>query len=211
MLRLYHREGAGRPARVRWALEEVGAAYDHVVLTPDEAAGEEHRRRHPLGRVPVLESDDGLLFESTALCLQVADLHPEAGLIAPPGTHERGAVYQWAIFAMTELEPPIVQTYRDRQAGDDAAATAAEQRMTAALAPVEAALGDGREHIVGERFTIADVVLGSVLAVGRRLEVLPESARAIGSYLARLDERPARRRAYENWLTAVPPARRPGA
>ena len=50
-------------------------------MTYEEGKGEEHLARHPLGRVPVLEDDNGrLLFESAAICLQIADTHPEAGL-----------------------------------------------------------------------------------------------------------------------------------
>ena len=84
--RLYHREGAGRPPRVRWAFEEAGAPYEWVVMDDGTGHGAEHARRHPLGRVPVLESDDGLVYESAALCLHVADLNPAAGLISAPGT-----------------------------------------------------------------------------------------------------------------------------
>ena len=84
--RLYHREGAGRPPRVRWALEEAGVSYEYVVMDEDEGHGPEHAERHPLGRVPVLETDEGLLFESAALCLHIADSNPDANLIAPLGT-----------------------------------------------------------------------------------------------------------------------------
>ncbi len=91
MFRLYHREGAGRPRRVRWALEETGAPYEWIVL--DEVSGHsaEHARRHPLGRVPVLETDDGMLYESAALCLHVADLYPDAKLIPPLGSFDARA------------------------------------------------------------------------------------------------------------------------
>jgi glutathione S-transferase len=196
MLRLYHREAAGRPARVRWALEEAGLEYDYVVLTAEEAAAAEHRARHPMGRVPVLETDDGFLFESAALCLQVADLAPQAELIPPPGTYERGQVYQWAVFAMSELEAPFIQAFRARQSGDDDGAAAASERIAIALVAVERALADGREHIVGGRFTVADIVLGAVLAIGRRVDTLPQS-KLVTAYLERLDGRPARQRAYE--------------
>jgi glutathione S-transferase len=76
MRRLFDRERAGRPPRVRWALEEVGTPYELVMLTAEELASPEHRSRHPLGRVPVLEDHEGSLFESAALCLQIADEHP---------------------------------------------------------------------------------------------------------------------------------------
>jgi glutathione S-transferase len=194
MLRLYQRDGAGRPPRVRWALEEVGALYEYVVMNREVGHGEEHARRHPLGRVPVLEGDDGLLFESAALCLHVADLYPEGGLIPPTGSHERGLVYQWAFFAMTEVEPALLRAYAARR-GTDAEATAkAEARLAKAGRVLDGAL-DGHAYIVGDSFTIADVVLGGVLHSARKYELLPDSANVVG-YLERLDARPAKQRAY---------------
>jgi glutathione S-transferase len=191
--RLYHREGAGRPRRVRWAFEEAGAPYDLVVMTQEEGKGEEHARRHPLGRVPVLETDDGLLFESAALCLHVADLNPQSELIPPPGTFERGQVYQWTIFAMTELEPALIRSYLAHRDSDTDAQAKADARLDKAFAAVAAAF-DGRDYIVG-RFTIADVVVGGVLESARRFDLLP-STPSIVSYLERLDARPAKQTAY---------------
>jgi glutathione S-transferase len=74
MMRLYHREHAGRPIRVAWVLEELGEPYEITVMTREESKGEEHRVRHPLGRVPVIEDEDGFVFESAAICLHLADL-----------------------------------------------------------------------------------------------------------------------------------------
>jgi glutathione S-transferase len=194
MLRLFQRDGAGRPLRVRWALEEVGAPHEYVVMSREVGHGEEHARRHPLGRVPVLEGDDGLLFESAALCLHVADSHPESALIAPPASYERGLVYQWAFFAMTELEPALLRAYTARR-GTDAEATAkAEARLSKVAAVLEDALDD-RAFVVGDRFTIADVVVGGVLDSARKYELLPDSPNLLG-YLERLDARPAKQRAY---------------
>jgi glutathione S-transferase len=194
MPRLYHREGAGRPARVRWALEEAGAPYDFIVMDSETGRGEEHARRHPLGRVPVLETDDGILFESAALCLQIADSHPEAGLIPPTGTYERGEVYQWAFFAMTELEPAMVRTIVTRRGSDADETAKAEQRLDRVGAVLADVLATS-DYLVGNRFTIADVVVGGVLGSAREYDVLPDSP-VLRSYLERLDSRQARQRAY---------------
>lgn len=95
--------------RAAWALHELGLDYEAVPLSSDECAGAEHLQRHPLGRVPALELDDGqVLFESTAIVLALADLYPDAGLIGPLGSRLRGEVYEWSIFAMTELERPAL-------------------------------------------------------------------------------------------------------
>lgn len=194
MLRLHHRERAGRPLRVRWALEEAGADYNFAVMTEEEGKGEEHKRRHPLGRVPVLETDDGFLFESAALCLQVADLHPQANLIPPPGTYERGLVYQWTVWAMSELEPAIIRAYTAARDGDAERTKSTQERLTNLFAALERSL-DGQDFLLGDNFTIADVVVGGVLVTARRTELLPDSSN-VNAYLDRLNARPAKQRAY---------------
>src|SRR6202035_6002295 len=101
VMRLYHVPGS-RSTRVLWMLEEIGAPYELTVMAREDRKSAAHISRHPLGRVPVVEFDDGrLLFESAAICIQLADLHPEADLIPPVGSPERGLVYQWSFFAMT--------------------------------------------------------------------------------------------------------------
>jgi len=194
--RLYQREGAGRPPRVRWALEEAGAPYEYVVMDSEVGRGEEHARRHPLGRVPVLESDEGLLFESAAICLHIADLHPDAGLIPAIGTYERAQVYQWTLFAMTELEPAMIRAYSARRRTDADATAAADVRLVKVFDVLGSAL-DGHAYVVGDRFTIADVVVGGVCESARHYDVLPSSPN-VRPYLEHLDTRPAKQRAYEH-------------
>jgi glutathione S-transferase len=194
--RLYQREGAGRPKRVRWALEEAGAAYEVITLTKADGASAEHAARQPLGRVPALEDGDGSLFESAALCLQIADRYPDAALIPAVGTHARGEVYQWMFFAMDELEVALLRAYMARNAADpnaDAVAKA-NARLDKAAAAVANAV-EGHDYLVDERFTIADVVMGGVLESARELAVMPDSP-SLQAYLARLDGREAKRRAY---------------
>lgn len=193
-MRLYSREGAGRPPRVAWVLEEVGAPYEVVRLTLDETHDDEHRRRHPLERVPVLEDEEGALFESTGLCLHVADLHPQAGLIAAIGTRQRALAYQWSLFAMTELEPAIIEAYRQREP-DRARSDAAAQRFRRAAVVVEEAL-DGHDYLIDDRFSVADVVVGSVLTIAKRIDDPGLLAGRLTAYLDRLEQRPARQRAY---------------
>ena len=106
-----------RSSRVLWLLAELDAPSELVKLAPEQRRSVEHRARHPLGRVPALELDDGtVMFESAAICLQLADLHPEAGLIAPLGSPERALVYQWVLFAVTELEAPLFRWIREAAA-----------------------------------------------------------------------------------------------
>lgn len=161
-------------------------------MARDERQTNEHRRRHPLGRVPVLEDDEGFLFESAGLCLHVGDLYPDAQLNWPPGTHKRALVYQWTLFAMTELEPAIVEA-RQYQEDDPPRAQAGAERVRAAAAVIEEAL-DGHEYLVGDRFSVADLVCGAVLLYAKSAG-LTDGLPSINAYADRLEARPARQRA----------------
>jgi len=192
-LRVYHRPGAGRPIRVVWALEEVGADYELVTMSAEEARGTEHRARHPLGRVPVLEDEQGPLFESTAIVFHVGELYPEAGLLPPPATHERTVVQAWAIFAMTELEAPAIESYRQREANPEVSAKAAE-RCADAVASLEGALSGTPPYLVGSRLTVADIVAGGVLGIAVRTGAIEPSPTST-AYMEALAGRPAWQRA----------------
>jgi glutathione S-transferase len=196
MRRLYYHQGiAGRPPRVRWALEEVGAPYEWLELTPEQLDSPEYRAHQPLGKVPFLIDDDGTLFESAALCLQIADQFPQANLIGALGSRERGLVYQWTLFAMTDLESAMILVLRQRRAAPDVAATAAAlERFLAAVDVIEQALAT-HDYIVGDRFTIADIVLCGVLKSAVRRELFKPAAR-VGEYYELLTARPAYTRAY---------------
>jgi glutathione S-transferase len=190
-MRLYHLPPS-RSTRVLWLLEEIGQPYELTVMKGEDRQTDEHRRRHPLGRVPVLEDDEGFLFESAALCLHLADLHPDAQLNWPLATHERALVYQWTVFAMTELEPAIIEARRHRE-DDPARAQAGVERFQAAAAAVEQAL-DGHEYLVGDRFSVADIVCGAVLIIANSAQLTDELPN-IEAYIERLEARPARQRA----------------
>jgi glutathione S-transferase len=180
---------------VIWTLEEVGAPYELTVMTREEGRGEEHRRRHPLMRVPVLEDDEGFLFESAALCLHLGDLHPEAELVPPLGTHDRALVYQWACFAPAELEPPLFEAWTQAERDPERAAGARE-RFRAAAGAVADGL-DGNEHLVGERFSVADILVASAVMFTTRAGITDDVPPSLMDYAGRLAQRPAFQRAFE--------------
>jgi glutathione S-transferase len=177
-----------RSSRVLWLLEEIGERYDLTEITGQQRRSAEHLERHPLGRVPALELNDGTtMFESAAICLQLADLHPEAGLNGPIGSPERALVYQWVLFGMTELEAPLYRWVRE--AADGAVESPARERFADAAVAIEAALR-GRDWLLGERFTVADVVCASVLGSARTRGVLAEWP-GLDAYVERAEARPA--------------------
>jgi glutathione S-transferase len=202
MLRVFHREYTGRPLRVLWTLEELGEPYDLTIMSWEQGSGEEHRARHPLGRVPVLQDDEGFVFESTAICLHLADLHPRAGLIAAPGTHDRALAYQWSCFAPSELEPPLVEAAIFAESDPERAAKA-RRRFSVAADAVARTL-DGNEYLVGGRFGVADVLVSTALSFTSRAGFDEELPQRLKDYVARLAQRPAYQRARDRASAAAP-------
>jgi glutathione S-transferase len=176
-----------RSNRVLWALLEIGAPFESTRIAREERRSPEHLARHPLGRVPALELDDGtVIFESAAILLTLGDLYPDSGLLPAVGSSERALVQQWVLFGMTELEGPLYRWIAERREG---LPEQSQERFTAAAEVIAAALAD-RDWLLGDRFTIADIVCVGVLgsADGRGLlEPWP----VLHDYVARGEARPA--------------------
>lgn len=186
-----------RATRPRWLLEELGVPYE--VVPVDMRAGEhkrpEYLRVHPLGKVPALEFDGHTMIESAAIILHLADLYPEKGLAPAPGTPERARYYEAILFAMTTIEPAIVDlaahgaaSPKPAEERNAATAEAAKRSLAASLPVVEGWLGAG-PWLLGETLSGADVVLGSLLAWGERLGAL-EGHPALHDYVGRCVARP---------------------
>jgi glutathione S-transferase len=184
-----------RSSRVLWLLEEIEERYELTEITGAERRSAEHLRRHPLGRVPALELADGTtMFESAAICLQLADLYPAAELIPQLGSSERALVYQWVMFAVAELEGPLFRWLRALNEGTEGTTESlARDRFSQAAVALEAALSGG-EWLLGAQFTVADVMCASVLQGADSRELLrpwPE----LEAYVQRGESRPAYARA----------------
>ncbi len=187
-----------RASRPRWMLEELGVPYELVRLDPSkgETRSAEHLARQPLGHVPALEDGQVRMFESAAICLYLAERYPEKGLVPPPATPGRAATYQWLFYAMTELEPPCSAMSAEKRKPEAERGTAAldeaRGRFRKAAAVLEAPLSN-TPYLLGAEFTVADVVVGAILAWGRSLGAL-EGLPATEAYLRRLKDRPAWKR-----------------
>jgi glutathione S-transferase len=185
-----------RSSRVHWLLEEIGGPYQLVEISRADRGSEEHLRRHPLGRVPALELGDGtMMFESAAICLQLADLNPDAGLIGGVGSPERALVYQWVLFGMTELEGPLFRWIGELAEG--VTASAARDRFAEAATALESALGR-RQWLLDVQFTVADVICASVLAGAHSRELLADWP-GLRGYVERSQARPAYVKAAAIW------------
>jgi glutathione S-transferase len=197
-VRLYH-QPRSRSTHVLWLHEEIGQPFELVVIAREDKETDAYRALHPLGRAPVLEDDEGPLFESAALILHLADLAPERGLIGPVGSHVRALQYQWCFFGMTELEAPLMDVARQFwKETDDPIAEIVESgrtRFARAARAIESALG-GDDYLVENTFSVADIVAGAALLFARAAE-LADVPDGLSAYLDRLEARPARIRARE--------------
>jgi glutathione S-transferase len=177
-----------RSNRVLWALNEMGVPFDSTLVASEDRRSPQHRARHPLGRVPAFELDDGtMMFESAAICLQLGDLHPDSGLLPPPASSARALVYQWLMFGMTELESSLYRWIGDMR--DGATDSPASGRFTEAAEAIAAAL-EGKTWLLGDQFTVADIVCVGVLGTAASRDLL-EQWPVLRAYVERGEGRPA--------------------
>lgn len=183
-----------RSATVRWMLEETGAPYR--VVPVDVFAGQgrtpEHLALNPFGKVPVLVVDGVPMTEYLAIVAFLGDLFPEAGLAIPAGDRLRG-LYLSRIFLGAALEAAMMDlTFPRTQTRRGAVPYGEPETLFAVLS---AAVTPG-PYLFGERFTAADVAIGSGLNWGLMTGLLPQDP-ALLAYARRLSDRPAARRARE--------------
>ena len=199
MITLFHAPQS-RSSRMVWLIEELGidceVRYCQIAVRNGQTVGEaDAANPHPDGKVPALLHDGMLITESAAIALYLADLLPEADLGAPLGSAERGSLLTWICWAVGELEPAIWS----RMTGEADRDPLAKARYQAAVDRLLEALWVG-PYLMGERFTAADVMVGSSLAWAR--SCLPESP-LLDAYAERLAKRPARIRADAKDSTAA--------
>ncbi len=184
---------ASRAFRSLWMLEELGIPYENVPThMATDAKQPEYLKINPNGRIPTLVDDDGtVVWESMAINLYLAEKYGKD--LMPRSAAERGHAFQWSLFAMTEVEPPALEILRHRAflpeaERDPAAASAAEEKLERPLGVLDGALR-GREHLVGDRFTVADLNVASVLSWARAgrvdLSPWPDTQRWLGACLGR--------------------------
>ncbi len=162
-----------RATRARWLLEELEIPYELVKL---DLSKQEHRTPEylavsPLGEVPALVDGDVTLLEPAAIALHLADRFPEKQLAPPPGSAERGAYYQWLLFAESTVAPVVTRINEQAQAPDRA-------RLGALLDVVGAAV-EGRDFLVGGHFTACDVSMASILHLANHLKLLEGRPRLV--------------------------------
>lgn len=189
---------------VRWMLEEVGQPYRTEVLAFGAAMkSPEYRRINPMGKVPALSHGSTVVTEVAAICAYLADAFPQAGLAPACADPLRGPYYRWLFFAAGPLEAAAsnkalgvsIPANREGMMGYgtyELAMQVLEQAVSAA------------DYLVGNRFSAADLYLGSHIGFGMQFGTIEKRA-AFERYWARLNARPAKQRADEIDNALIPP------
>jgi len=178
---------------IRWMLEEVGAPYEQEPLDYDDTGmkGDAYLAINPMGKVPAIKHDNKIVTECAAICAYLADAFPEAELA--PRDDERADYYRWLFFAAGPVEQAITDRNFGLTLSEGQERSAGYGSYDKAVAALEGAV-TGRDYICGDRFTAADVYVGSQIDWGLQFGTLP-SLPAFEAYAARLRERNTYKRA----------------
>ena len=195
MLKLHFAPNS-RAGRIVWLLEELELPYElnRMDFSPKDLKSDEHRARHPLGRVPVLEDGDVSIYESGAIVEYVLERHKNGGLKPAVDAPEYPAYLQWFHYCEGMVMPPVntivVQTVLlPPERRDETALSQAQRLLTRSLEPVNAALA-GKEYLIGD-FSAADIMLGHACFMSNRLGCVPEEMTNLKAYVERIAARPA--------------------
>ncbi len=195
MIRLHHCHQT-RSMRVLWFLNEIGVDFELNVHPFDSTLRQpEYLALNPVGRVPAIEIDGLVMFESGAILEYLCDLFPESGLGRAPGDPERAEWLVWLHFAETisqhcanlnqqhnfiyppEARSPVVMKLEAK-------------RTEKCFAALDAQLADGRSYLLASGFSAADVAVGQAVYMVSHF-VRTDDFPHLSAWFARLKERPA--------------------
>ncbi len=181
-----------RASGTLWALEEVGTPYTLKVLDlmKGEQKGPELLALNPMGKVPTLVDGDVVVTEAAAIALYLADRYAATRLAPALDDPQRGSYLRWSFFAPSVIEPAVMARAGHWDVREGSAGWGNQDTMLTALHSAIA----GRRFVLGDAFSMADVVLGGTLRYMLDFKLM-EAAPDFQAYVERLNERPAYQRA----------------
>jgi glutathione S-transferase len=172
----------------RWMLEEVGTTYEVVVLDyASTMKNEPYLSVNPMGKVPAIVENGAIVTECAAICAYLADAFPDSGLAPLPD--ERADYYRWLFFAAGPVEAAITNRSLGVVPTDQQQRMAGYGSYDSVVDVLEQAVA-AHDYIAGDRFTAADVYVGSQVIWGAQFGSLPKRD-AFDAYIARLVSREA--------------------
>ena len=190
---IFYTNPQSRGRLVRWMLEEVGQPNKTEVITNDPHKSERYITVNTIGKVTAIKHRDHVITECAAICTYLADVFPEAML--GPSSDEKADYYRWLFYAAGPLEAAVSNQAMGW------VPTAERERMFGygnfdRVVAVLDELFSLRNYVCGNRFTAADVYVGSQIMFPLQFNMLPERDSFL-KYRDRLQQRPAYKRATE--------------
>lgn len=190
---IFYTNPQSRGRIVRWMLEELGQPYETEIIPYDQLKSERYLAVNPMGKLPSIKHGDHVVTECAAICAYLADVFPQANL--GPRDDEKADYYRWLFYTAGPVEAAV----SNKAAGWEPSEQ--QQRMFGYgnFDKVVAVLDDLfslRDYVCGERFTAADVYVGSHIMFGMQFNMLPERE-SFTRYRDRLTAREAHKRATQ--------------
>jgi glutathione S-transferase len=196
-----------RTARNVWLAKELGIPFEHVPViqarrlvdpaapdAPLNTSSPAYRAINPNGLLPCIDDDGLVMTESLAINLYLAKKH--GGPLAPRGLSEDGLMTMWSLWAAAQCEPHTVQIIFHRvdypeEQRDPHIVASAIAALKSPFGVLETALRSRGGHVVGDRFTVADLNVAEVLRYAQPAPELFADYPEVTEWLAACQERPA--------------------
>ena len=190
---IFYTNPQSRGRIVRWMLEEVGEPYETEVIPYDQLKNERYLAVNPMGKVPAIKHRGHVVTECAAICTYLADAFPEAML--GPRSDEKADYYRWLFYAAGPLEAAVSNQAMGWVPTPERERMFGYGNFDRVIAVLDE-LFSLRDYVCGDRFTAADVYVGSQIMFPMQFNMLPERDSFL-KYRERLQARPAYKRATE--------------
>lgn len=190
---VFYHNPMSRARMVHWMLEEVGAPYriELVNLQKGEQKKPAFLVVNPMGKLPAIMHRGTVITETSAICAYLADAFPVAGLSPRWDEPVRGTYLRWMFFGAGCVDSALIDRMLSRPVPERTSALG-YGRYEDVIDTLEKAITPG-PYILHERFSAADVYIGSQLGFGMMTKAL-EPRPSFQSYVGRLSQRPAFKR-----------------
>lgn len=200
--------GTRRTLRVHWILNELLLPYRSVNFAAgsEYAKGEEYKKINLTGKIPSIKIGEDIFFESAAICLHIADRFGCQDFSYDIQSINRARIYQWCFFAMSELDAHTLYIllkhggiHKDIYGESEVAVRTAKNGFETQIVKVENELKDGKNFLVNDTFSVADILIGTCLdsALNSKLGTSLEVPINCQRYWKNLKEREAFKKAYK--------------
>jgi glutathione S-transferase len=187
---IFYTNPQSRGRIVRWMLEEVGQPYETEIVAYDQLKSERYLAVNPMGKVPAIRHRGHVVTECAAICAYLADVFPEAGL--GPRDDEKADYYRWLFYAAGPVEAAVSNQAMGWEVPQERERMFGYGNYDKAIATIEELLSL-RDYVCGDRFTAADVYVGSQIMFPMQFGMLPERE-SFTRYRDRLQAREAYQR-----------------